>query len=87
MSGFENPERVFGVSNNDILPFDLEVTGSAFKEGRAWEGEWVERGFWWHGVCSRHCDMEVCSENDKNSNEEKYRSKVLSCKMSKRYEH
>ena len=52
MGGFEDPERVFSVSNNNILPFDLEVTGSAFEEGRAWEGEWVERGFWWHGLCS-----------------------------------
>lgn len=49
MRCFQNPVGVFGISNCLVPPFDLEVTGGLFEEGRAGEAVHVEFGLW------RHC--------------------------------
>ena len=49
MGRFENPVCVFGIRDGVIAPFDLEVAGGLFEEGRSGEVVHVEFGF------GRHC--------------------------------
>ena len=72
MSGFEDPVGIVRVSDNNVLPFDLEVTRSALEERRTWEGKWIEGGFGWHSFCRWCFAKEVCGEGNENGKESKY---------------
>ncbi len=48
---FQNPVCVFGVGDEEVVPFDLQVARCSLEEGWAREFADVESGFGWHSGC------------------------------------